>query len=293
MAHQSDTEKEPTFRQKIVPWLVASIVLFIVFLIKGIIDARLGIRFGGGAIIQSIFTVTCIGLWCIIFYCPLFKINKIEKRQKKFETSAKWTSLPLVIFFLVFLAQVTDERRNTVEDTPITFHNSDESYTGYEQQTTTYVINKPSVYATQLILRENTTKEIQKYWVSALESEAFLTFTGAFSSDEYYSAVFVTISDKPCLVLNIDRRIENGQYHGEIIIDGNVYHVSLTKNIDNKNNFVIHPDGFSSRRQLYRLMARGNTMQVNLLAGNTAILATFSLHGFTAATKRAARLKKR
>lgn len=293
MIKEDNEEKEPTFSQKVVPWIVASFVLFLVLLTKVFIDTLLGLRFGGGAILQSLFTTVCIGLWCIIFYCPFFKINKTRKRQNKFETSVKLSALPVVFFVIFFMAQVTDERKNTVEDTSIESQKTDNTSTDYKEDTTTCVINSPDIKVAKFMLPNNDTKMVTKLWISALEGSETLLFTGSYNDNGLFSAVFVSISGVPYLMLNVFANIEDGRYHGEIIIDGNVHHVFLEKIDNDGNNFIILPDGFSSTKQLYTLMARGDTMQINMLAGNKAIFTTFSLHGFTAALKRVVSLIKK
>lgn len=292
MIKEDNEEKEPTFNQKVVPWIVASFVLFLVILTKSIIDARLGLRFGGGSILQALFTAGCVGLWCIVFYCPFFKINKTRKRQNKFETSVKLSALPVVFFFIFFMAQVTDERKNTVENISAESHRTDNT-SNYKENTTTYIINKPDINVAKFMLPNNDTKMATKLWISALEGNETLIFTGSYNDDGLLSAVFVSISGTPYLMLNIFDNIEVGRYHGEIIIDGNIYHVFLDKIYNDGNNFIILLDGFSSTRQLYTLMVKGNTMQINMLAGNRAIFTTFSLHGFTAALKRVVNLIKK
>ena len=152
MIKEDNEEKEPTFSQKVVPWIVASFVLFLVLLTKVFIDTLLGLRFGGGALLQALFTAVCVGLWCIIFYCPFFKINKTRKRQNKFETSVKLSALPVVFFFICFMAVVTDDGRNTsvelinkYEGVNNNFDSENNKYDDRFLKIKTYVINNPNI----------------------------------------------------------------------------------------------------------------------------------------------------
>lgn len=294
MIKEDNEEKEPTFSQKVVPWIVASFVLFLVLLTKVFIDTLLGLRFGGGAILQSLFTTVCIGLWCIIFYCPFFKINKTRKRQNKFETSVKLSALPVVFFVIFFMAVVTDDGRNDsvelinkYEGANNNFDSKNNKYDDRFLKIKTYTINNPNIEDADKVMEKNSTRKREKFWISYFENEdSFSMYTAAISDDKKYSAIFMIFAGSPCLFIMLGEYIDRGVYDGEIIIGGDIFRVKIQKDDDTSSFFSIVIDEFETMKQLYILMARGNSMKVNIFAGNTTICTTFSLHGFTATLKR-------
>lgn len=97
MEQDSPQKVAPKVKRSFAQWAISILVLIFLYTIKGIVDYKLGFKYGGGAILTAVTTGAIWAIACTIFYSPIFKSN-IDR--KKFKISLL---LSIILLFISYL----------------------------------------------------------------------------------------------------------------------------------------------------------------------------------------------